>query len=868
MDFAESSHRRYWLFASEHLDEIRTLSRERAKAAVLALAASANAQAGPQPPSLLAPSSAAAPTGSSGVVSSPLSGLTPLSSSDEDVLQLFYLSRLAVVQSALNAYRAPERAAAPAAVAAATASAASSGPAPSTLSGPFAPAMSPSTASAAAGVVTCPDSVLALAMAYFRRFYLIHSSMEVDPKPLLLSCLLLASKADDRYIRINDIQRVTGVSGSAIVRTEADTLQGISFQLRVFLPFRAKRGILAAFAARAADAAEDAAATAASAPDAAAAAAAAAASAASAAAADAVPRDLAWVSRLADEYIFASYYTDAVFTAAPSQIALASVTAAASALAEGPAAAAAYGRRLTAQYAAFTAAVAAAPASAPVKTVATQLATESAALGAATGADADADAIAATAAGAALADAEANTVTGGWVPSASLSATATAPPPARAPAASLPASAAALGAFLAGGGVLPAGATEAQATQLAARTASLVATLQRGLQLRRAFEALAPATGSGADATAAAAAAATAAAADGETVGDLPVFVTRDAVGMAAEASGVGGAMYSDAAAARARLKPILAAVVVARRGRLEAAAAADNETRRQKRVAERAVQARLEAELLSCPPGAAGAAGGAGAAAAAAARAGAPSANAGGEFQIHRVKRPRAVADAGAPMGSPGPAAAAAAGAGARAEAEAGAGAGAGVRAEVAGGRDAVVYLAPLSPSDPAAAAAAADSASADPIAHAAAAAAAAVGAGAGSSSAGAHATGTSSLPPPPSILPSAFRAALRSAPPTPNEAEALGLGLTTGFGVRGQSGLTPVGGTVSRYPNGPVSAATAAASVGGAGTGGAMVDATPAPAAGGSGAIGGSGSAGGTAMDTTPAAERKLLFADTPNE
>eukprot|EP00752_Nemacystus_decipiens_P003022 g2802.t1 len=83
------------------------------------------------------------------------------------------------------------------------------------------------------------EKVQATAVAYFQRFYLSNSVLEHDPKILILTCVFLASKTEEQITNVNLLAKATGCDELQILGKELTLLQGLSFHLAVFHPYRA-----------------------------------------------------------------------------------------------------------------------------------------------------------------------------------------------------------------------------------------------------------------------------------------------------------------------------------------------------------------------------------------------------------------------------------------------------------------------------------------------------------------------------------------------------------------------------------------------------------------------------------------------------
>eukprot|EP00904_Undaria_pinnatifida_P004260 jgi/Undpi1/13835/HiC_scaffold_9.g03486.m1 len=83
------------------------------------------------------------------------------------------------------------------------------------------------------------DKVQASAVAYFQRFYLSNSVLEHDPKILILTSIFLASKTEEQITNVSLLAKATDRDDLQILGKELILLQGLSFHLAVFHPYRA-----------------------------------------------------------------------------------------------------------------------------------------------------------------------------------------------------------------------------------------------------------------------------------------------------------------------------------------------------------------------------------------------------------------------------------------------------------------------------------------------------------------------------------------------------------------------------------------------------------------------------------------------------
>ncbi|KAL9655070.1 hypothetical protein ABK040_008852 [Willaertia magna] len=92
-----------------------------------------------------------------------------------------------------------------------------------------------------------PIHVKSTALSYLKRFYLKHSLMEYDIRNMMLTCIFLATKTEERYIslsqfidKVNEITdaKESNLNNEMIYKYELILLQGLDFELMVYHPFR------------------------------------------------------------------------------------------------------------------------------------------------------------------------------------------------------------------------------------------------------------------------------------------------------------------------------------------------------------------------------------------------------------------------------------------------------------------------------------------------------------------------------------------------------------------------------------------------------------------------------------------------------
>ncbi|PAA79161.1 hypothetical protein BOX15_Mlig005443g1, partial [Macrostomum lignano] len=135
-----------------------------------------------------------------------------------------------------------------------------------------------------------PPTVTATAVHYFRRFYLLHSPMEVHPRDVLFTCLYLACKVDEFSLSIGqfaeNIPRNKEKYVDLILNSELYLIDKLGFDLIVHAPFRPLEGLLLKAAA-------------------------------------ALPGSIDLLGRKAVDFVILSLTSDAAFLFPPAQIALA-----------------------------------------------------------------------------------------------------------------------------------------------------------------------------------------------------------------------------------------------------------------------------------------------------------------------------------------------------------------------------------------------------------------------------------------------------------------------------------------------------------------------------------------------------------------
>lgn len=90
--------------------------------------------------------------------------------------------------------------------------------------------------------LTFPDKVAAAALLFFKRFYLTYSSLDHDPKNIMLTCIYLACKIEEAYIGADQFCSLVRQDSQSVLRNELNVLHGLRFDLITHPPLRALQG--------------------------------------------------------------------------------------------------------------------------------------------------------------------------------------------------------------------------------------------------------------------------------------------------------------------------------------------------------------------------------------------------------------------------------------------------------------------------------------------------------------------------------------------------------------------------------------------------------------------------------------------------
>ena len=93
------------------------------------------------------------------------------------------------------------------------------------------------------GALRLPTKVAASALYYLHRFFARSSVLEADPKDVMLAAVYVAAKAEECYVSAERVAAAAGMPAAAVLRREPALLQGVGFDLLVWLPHRALEGL-------------------------------------------------------------------------------------------------------------------------------------------------------------------------------------------------------------------------------------------------------------------------------------------------------------------------------------------------------------------------------------------------------------------------------------------------------------------------------------------------------------------------------------------------------------------------------------------------------------------------------------------------
>ncbi|KAJ1655258.1 hypothetical protein IWQ61_004958 [Dispira simplex] len=88
-----------------------------------------------------------------------------------------------------------------------------------------------------------PHLVKATAITFMKRFFLFNTVMDYPPKNIMLTCLYLATKTENRFIQIEDfVKPIPKVTTKDILDYEFTVCQGLKFEFTVHHPYSALYG--------------------------------------------------------------------------------------------------------------------------------------------------------------------------------------------------------------------------------------------------------------------------------------------------------------------------------------------------------------------------------------------------------------------------------------------------------------------------------------------------------------------------------------------------------------------------------------------------------------------------------------------------
>ncbi|EEB09410.1 TFIIH complex cyclin Mcs2 [Schizosaccharomyces japonicus yFS275] len=96
-----------------------------------------------------------------------------------------------------------------------------------------------------AAAMNLPSHIRGYAVTYFKRFFLVNSIMEYNPKTIIFTALYAATKASDHYIPIDQFcKKIPNSTPQQILEFEFYLCQSLDWDLYVWLPFRPLQGFL------------------------------------------------------------------------------------------------------------------------------------------------------------------------------------------------------------------------------------------------------------------------------------------------------------------------------------------------------------------------------------------------------------------------------------------------------------------------------------------------------------------------------------------------------------------------------------------------------------------------------------------------
>eukprot|EP00850_Spirogloea_muscicola_P007290 SM000036S13334 [mRNA] locus=s36:602546:605711:- [translate_table: standard] len=94
------------------------------------------------------------------------------------------------------------------------------------------------------GAFNFPNKIQATAIMYLKRFYLRWSTMEHDPKHIMLTCVYLACKVEEFHVSAEEFGKGIQQDPQVVLKNELTVLQGLCFELIIYAPYRSLEGLL------------------------------------------------------------------------------------------------------------------------------------------------------------------------------------------------------------------------------------------------------------------------------------------------------------------------------------------------------------------------------------------------------------------------------------------------------------------------------------------------------------------------------------------------------------------------------------------------------------------------------------------------
>eukprot|EP00850_Spirogloea_muscicola_P011220 SM000069S20657 [mRNA] locus=s69:72308:75543:+ [translate_table: standard] len=94
------------------------------------------------------------------------------------------------------------------------------------------------------GAFNFPNKIQATAIMYLKRFYLRWSTMEHDPKHIMLTCVYLACKVEEFHVSAEEFGKGIQQDPQVVLKNELTVLQGLCFELIIYAPYRSMDGLL------------------------------------------------------------------------------------------------------------------------------------------------------------------------------------------------------------------------------------------------------------------------------------------------------------------------------------------------------------------------------------------------------------------------------------------------------------------------------------------------------------------------------------------------------------------------------------------------------------------------------------------------